>query len=149
MAGRVEQQEPLDEHIAKGTPLDAQVSASLLESLFFPGSALHDGAAIARGARIMAAGVFLPLTAERRDPVHSHLLGARHRAALGITTVADAVVFVMSQESSHIAVARHGLLHHAVPIEAMLGTDRGASGTQPPPGAPRPERSWWRRLWRR
>ena len=144
----IEQQRNLDEYSAGGTSLDAQVSASLLESLFFPGSALHDGAAIVRGARIIAAGVFVPLSAEHRDPVHGRLLGARHRAALGITSVTDALAFVVSEESGHIAVARHGFLHHAVPIDAMLGPDRGQPGAHATRGAIRAARSWWPRAGR-
>lgn len=141
----VEQQQSLDEYIARGTPLDAQLSASLLESLFYPGSALHDGAAVVRGTRVMAAGVFLPVTAERRDPAHGRLLGARHRAALGISRITDALVFVVSEETGEVSVALHGLLHPGVHIEAILrpqGTDSGHRSPRPasPADPSRPRR---------
>lgn len=140
----VEQQESLDEYIARGTRLDAQLSASLLESLFHPGSALHDGATIVRASRIMAAGVFLPVTTERRDPEHGRLLGARHRAALGLSRVTDAVVFVVSEETGEISVAIRGLLHHAVHIESTLGA--GASSSESRRIAFPRDRSWLGRL---
>lgn len=107
----VERQQPLDEYIERGTPVDAQLSANLIESLFHPGSTLHDGAVIVRGARIMAAGVFLPVMGERRDPIHGRLLGGRHRAALALSRLTDALVFVVSEETREVSLAVRGLLH--------------------------------------
>jgi len=125
----VERQHRLDEYLERGTPLDAQLSANLLESLFHPGSALHDGAVIVRGARIMAAGVFLPVMGERRDPIHGRLLGGRHRAALALSRLTDALVFVVSEETREVSLAVHGLLHPGLPIATTPQPD--VSGTHP------------------
>lgn len=124
----VERQQRLDEYIARGTPLDAELSANLLESLFHPGGALHDGAVIVRDGRIMAAGVFLPVMAERRDPIHGRLLGGRHRAALALSRLTDALVFVVSEESGDVSLAVRGQLHPGLHVGAMA-----------PSGAPAPE----------
>lgn len=107
----VEREDSLDDYIACGTQLDARLTADLLESLFHPGSRLHDGAVILRRGRVMAAGVFLPITGERREPAHGRLLGSRHRAALGLALVTDAAVFVVSEETGTISVSLDGVLH--------------------------------------
>jgi diadenylate cyclase len=128
----VEGEQSLDEYIARGTPLDAQLSASLLESLFHPGSALHDGAVIVRGTRVMAAGVFLPVMAERRDPVRARLIGGRHRAALGLSRLTDALVFVVSEETREISLAVRGQLHAGLHLDTSEPRRNSGSG-----GAPR------------
>lgn len=145
----VVEQRNLDEYIARGTPLDAQLSASLLEGLFYPGSTLHDGAVIVRGTRIMAAGVFLPLAAERRDPSHGRMLGARHRAALGLSRLTDALVFVVSEQTGDVSVALHGMLHQGVHIEAVLRRRGSEAERRPTRPAPTGEASWLGRLGRR
>lgn len=145
----IEQQRNLDEYVARGTRLDAQLSASLLESLFYPGSTLHDGAVIVRGTRIMAAGVFLPLAAERRDPSHGRALGARHRAALGLSRLTDALVFVVSEQTGDVSVALHGMLHQGVHIEAVLRRRGSGAERRPTDPAPKGETSWLGRLHRR
>lgn len=129
----VEREDSLDEYIARGTPLDARLTADLLESIFHPGSRLHDGAVIVRGARVMAAGVFLPVTGERREPAHGRLLGSRHRAALGLALVTDAAIFVVSEETGTMSVGLDGILHE---LRAADAPDR--------PGVP--PRSWPRRF---
>lgn len=106
----VEQGDALDEYIARGTLVDARLTPDLLDSLFHPGSRLHDGSVIVRGDRIVAAGVFFPVTGERREPLHGRLLGSRHRAALGLSRLTDALVFVVSEETGQISLALHGLL---------------------------------------
>lgn len=89
-------------------PLDALVTADLLVSIFTPGGPLHDGAAIVRGNRVVAAGVFLPLTTAA-DPKLAH--GTRHRAALGLSEESDAFLIVISEENGSIAAATEGTLH--------------------------------------
>lgn len=116
----VERQQELDAYIERGTRVDAQLSANLLETLFHPGSALHDGAVIVRGARIMAAGVFLPVMGERRDPIHGRLLGGRHRAALALSQLTDAFIFVVSEETRGVSVAVRGSLHPGLSPHAIL-----------------------------
>lgn len=89
-------------------PLDALVTADLLVTIFTPGGPLHDGAAIVRGNRVVAAGVFLPLTTAA-DPKLAH--GTRHRAALGLSEESDAFLIVISEENGSIAAASEGTLH--------------------------------------
>lgn len=95
----------LQDFIDIGSKLDSVVSSDLLQTIFFPSTALHDGAVIIRGDRIVAARVVLPLA--ELPPVHGHL-GTRHRAALGITEQTDAVTIVVSEETGAISVAHNG-----------------------------------------
>ena len=95
----------LEEHIESGERIDADVSARLLTTIFYPGTPLHDGAVIVRGDRIVSAACVLPLT--NRDLADSSL-GTRHRAAVGITEQNDALAIVVSEETGIISVARSG-----------------------------------------
>lgn len=95
----------LGEYIDRGIKLDAEVTSELLTTVFFPNSALHDGAAIISGERLAAASCVLPLT-QRELP--DSQLGTRHRAAIGITEQADALTVVVSEETGTISVARNG-----------------------------------------
>jgi diadenylate cyclase len=101
----IERETGLQEWVDRGVALDAAVTPELLLTVFFPNTALHDGAAIVRGDRLTAAGCVLPLTESL--PVDSHL-GTRHRAALGITEQTDAVTVVVSEESGIISLAHNG-----------------------------------------
>lgn len=95
----------LEEYIESGERIDADVSARLLTTIFFPGTPLHDGAVIIRGDRIIAAACLLPLT--QRDLADSSL-GTRHRAAVGITEQNDAVAIVVSEETGIVSLSRSG-----------------------------------------
>lgn len=97
----------LDEFIEKGTMLDAKVTKELIYSIFIPSfeNPMHDGAVVLREGRIWQAGVFLPMAAGVSG---DHALGARHRAALGITEETDAVVVVISEERGTISVCFSG-----------------------------------------
>ena len=97
----------LDEYYKTGTMLDAKVSAPLIRNVFFPKAALHDGAVIIREGRIVAAGCVLPLSETNRLSVD---LGTRHRAAVGMSEISDAVVVVVSEETGAISVAIGGML---------------------------------------
>lgn len=97
----------LDEYYKSGTMLDAKVSAPLIRNVFFPKAALHDGAVIIREGRIVAAGCVLPLSETNRLSVD---LGTRHRAAVGMSEISDAVVVVVSEETGAISVAIGGML---------------------------------------
>ena len=99
----VERETGLVDVIDTGIKVDAECSTKLLLSIFYPNSALHDGAVIVREDRVLAAGVTLPLS-ERMDTFH----GTRHRAALGITERTDAVAVVISEETGQISVAANG-----------------------------------------
>ena len=104
----IERELSLEEYIEKtGTRLRADVSSSLLVSLFTPKSPLHDGAVVVRDGQIVAAGVHLPLT---QYPLSDRTLGTRHRATLGLSEETDAYVVVVSEETSQISLARRGVL---------------------------------------
>jgi diadenylate cyclase len=85
--------------------MDASVTSELLETIFFPNTALHDGAVIIRNDRIVAAACVLPLVENLSSERH---LGTRHRAALGVTVGTDAVAIVVSEETGIISVAHNG-----------------------------------------
>ena len=109
-----------------GTPLDAELSSRLLQTIFFPGTALHDLAVVVRGQRIVAAGVQLPLAdpEDMPDPA----LGSRHRAAVGLTKDSDALVVVVSEETGAIRVAERGRLSRAIPGDELAGELRSRLG---------------------
>jgi len=95
----------LQDIIETGVYLNAEVSRDLLLTIFFPNSALHDGAVIVHEARIVAAGCVLPLSAADGGDRH---LGTRHRAALGVTEGSDAIAVVISEETGIISIAHNG-----------------------------------------
>ena len=90
----------LGDYIESGTPMDATLSADLLMTIFTPYSPLHDGAVIVRGDKIIGAGCILPLS---QRPLADRSLGTRHRAALGLAEETDALVVVLSEETSIIS----------------------------------------------
>ncbi|MEN6521809.1 MAG: diadenylate cyclase CdaA [Armatimonadota bacterium] len=98
----------LESLIETGTVIQGAVSAHLLTTIFHPGSALHDGAVIIRGNKIVAAGCILPLS----ESVHiGTMIHTRHKAAIGVTEQSDAVVVVVSEETGTISLALEGKLH--------------------------------------
>ena len=97
----------LEDWSKTGTAIDAQTSEQLLRNLFYPKSALHDGAVIVREGRVAAAGCVMPLS---ENPNLSSDLGTRHRAGVGISEVTDAVVVIVSEETGTISVAVGGML---------------------------------------
>lgn len=99
----VERETGLEDYIDTGVKIDAVCSTKLLMSVFYPNSALHDGAALIREDRLVAASATLPLS-ERMDGFH----GTRHRAALGITERTDAVSIVVSEETGALSIAANG-----------------------------------------
>lgn len=110
----------LDEYFKTGTLIDAQVSDQLLRNLFFPKAALHDGAVIIRDGRVTAAACVLPLSDSSRLSAE---LGTRHRAAVGISEVTDAVTVVVSEETGAISLAVGGVLKRRLApqmLERML-----------------------------
>ncbi len=112
-----------------GVPLDAVVTAELLETIFWPGTALHDLGMIVRQGRIVAAGCQFPLD-ESADADRS--LGSRHRAALGMSHEADAVVIVVSEETGTVSVAINGRLRRSLTPEALRATLVKELTTKPP-----------------
>jgi diadenylate cyclase len=126
----VEGEVGLGDYIASGTALDAKVSADLVTTIFTPYSPLHDGALLIRGDTIVGAGCILPLT---QFPVVDKTLGTRHRAALGLSEETDALVIVVSEETSVVSVARRGSLERGVSesrLKELLAS--GPYGRLPP-----------------
>lgn len=118
-----EREAGLDDCFKTGTIIDAKVTEQLLRNLFFPKSALHDGAVIIRNGRVAAAGCVMPLTENHQL---SSDLGTRHRAAVGTSEVSDAVVVIVSEETGTISVAVGGMLkRHLAPqtLERLLRTE--------------------------
>lgn len=99
----------LDDIIATGTRLDADVSSSLLVTIFVYDTPLHDGACFVQGGKIASAGCFLPLS-EQYDIKKT--FGTRHRAALGVSEISDAVALVVSEETGAISLAYDSELHY-------------------------------------
>lgn len=105
----IEREVGLAEYIETGVRLEAQLSAELLLQIFYVNTPLHDGAVILRGDRVVAASCVLPLSASgtlSHSPERQ--MGLRHRAALGISEVSDAVAVVVSEERGAISVAHNG-----------------------------------------
>ncbi len=103
-----ERETKLGEQIDTGTILGAVPSTEIFGNIFFPNTPLHDGAVIIRDGKIYAAGCFLPKP--QKEELISKALGSRHRAAIGMSEVSDAVVVVVSEETGTISVAENGSL---------------------------------------
>lgn len=103
----IERTTKLGDIVSGGTILDAAPSSTAFQSIFYKGAPMHDGAVVVRNNRIAAAGCMLPITA---DTDISQELGSRHRAALGMSEVSDAVIVVVSEETGIISVACDGTM---------------------------------------
>ncbi|MBX9927308.1 MAG: diadenylate cyclase CdaA [Gemmatimonadaceae bacterium] len=112
----VEREETLAGVLATGTSVTADVSPELLATIFAPGTPLHDGAVVVRGATIVGAGCILPLS---QQPLPDKSMGTRHRAAIGLSEESDALVIVVSEESGQVSVAEHGRLTRATDAAAL------------------------------
>ena len=112
-----EKKDNLDELMKTGTKIDAPVTSELLQTIFYPGTRLHDGAVIIRDNKIAAASVyFVPTT----RPLTGKF-GSRHRAAIGVSEICDAVTVVVSEETGRISIAYQGELQ-TVSSDAFLST---------------------------
>ena len=105
----VQRVQTLQEYIVTGIPLDAKISAELLINIFIPNTPLHDGAVIIRENRIAVTSAYLPLT---ENTGISKEFGTRHRAAIGLSEVSDALTFVVSEETGGISVTYNGIFKH-------------------------------------
>lgn len=112
-----ERKTQLGEIINTGTVVDAAVSESLVNNIFYPKSPLHDGAVIVRDGRICAASCILPLT---QSTVFSSQLGTRHRAAIGMTENSDAIVLIVSEETGTISIAFNGQITRNYSVESAF-----------------------------
>ncbi len=127
----------LDEYIRTGISLKSQVSAEMLLTIFWPKTELHDGASIIDNDGLLAAAAcVLPLTASRNLP--SKKMGTRHRAALGISEVSDAICVVVSEETGRISVTNGGRMVSQMNIERlhdMLNNFYGDGASVTPAGS--------------
>ena len=112
----VEQAIQLQEVVESGVPVDCDATPEMLETIFFPNNAIHDGGVILKGDRIALAACIFPLT-QRSDLNKS--LGTRHRAAIGLSEETDAVVVVVSEETGMISHAYKGQLVRNVTLEEL------------------------------
>lgn len=97
----------LDEFIGTGIALDADISSELLINIFIPNTPLHDGAVIIRDYKIASAASYLPLS---ESTLISKELGTRHRAAIGLSEVTDAVTIIVSEETGGVSISYKGEL---------------------------------------
>jgi diadenylate cyclase len=95
----------LRNYVERGIEIDAMFTPELIDSVFYPGNPLHDGAIIMRGSRVVAAGCLFPLT---ENPDISKRLGTRHRAGIGLSEETDALVIIVSEETGKVSVALKG-----------------------------------------
>jgi diadenylate cyclase len=112
----IEQSIHLQEAVESGIKVDCEVTSEMLEAIFFPNNAVHDGGVIIRGDRIAHCACIFPLT-QRTDL--SKTIGTRHRAAIGLTEETDAIVVVVSEENGMISHAYKGQLVRGVTIEEL------------------------------
>ena len=112
----IERLSPLDEIVATGDVIDANINQRLIENIFFKNSPLHDGAMVISNKRIRAAGCILPVSHNFDIPKE---LGLRHRAAMGISQDSDAIAFVVSEETGRISVAIKGQFHLRLSAEQL------------------------------
>ncbi|MBA5729312.1 TIGR00159 family protein [Aerococcaceae bacterium INB8] len=107
----IEGQDGLGDYISTGIPLDAEITNQLLINIFIPNTPLHDGAVIIRDYQIAAASCYLPLSDSTLIPKE---LGTRHRAAIGLSEVTDAVTVIVSEETGDISVVKGDKMNRAL-----------------------------------
>jgi len=112
----IEQSIQLQEAVESGIKVDCDVTSEMLETIFFPNNAVHDGGVIIKGDRIAYAACIFPLS-QRSDLNKS--LGTRHRAAIGLSEETDAVIVVVSEENGMISHAYKGQLVRGVTLEEL------------------------------
>jgi len=104
----IEREQNVDPLIQKGMPIQAPVSATLVETLFYPGTPLHDGAVLIRNNQLISAANVLPLSSIIST---TKKMGTRHRAAIGMSEKSDALILVVSEETGKISFALDGSLY--------------------------------------
>ncbi len=103
----IQQNTGLDDYIETGIPLDADITGELLINIFIPNTPLHDGAVIVKDGKLAVAAAYLPLSDSNIIPKK---LGTRHRAAVGISEVTDAITIVVSEETGGVTITRNSQL---------------------------------------
>lgn len=112
----LEKQNTLNTYITRAVQIDSIVTSELLNTIFFPNTALHDGAVIIRGNRIMCASAYYP-SCEKADIPQSY--GTRHRAAIGISEKTDAFTIVVSEETGKISVTISGTITSGISLDSL------------------------------
>ncbi|WP_127531604.1 diadenylate cyclase CdaA [Paenibacillus kobensis] len=107
----------VNEFIESGIAMESRISSELLVNIFTPNTPLHDGAVIIRGNQIMAAACYLPLS---ENPFISKELGTRHRAAIGVGEVCDAVSVVVSEETGQVSLCMNGMIVRDIKEESLI-----------------------------
>ncbi|SMG57769.1 diadenylate cyclase [Paenibacillus aquistagni] len=107
----------LNEYIESGIAMHSRISSELLINIFIPNTPLHDGAVIVQGGDIAAAACYLPLS---ENPFISKELGTRHRAAIGISEVGDAISVIVSEETGDVSLAINGQIVRNINEESMI-----------------------------
>lgn len=118
----LENHDSLEEYANKSVILNAQFSPELLESIFTTTTPLHDGAVIIRGLTILSAATILPLADDSSQLAKT--MGTRHRAALGMSQISDAVILVVSEESGKVSIARESIMTRGIKIDRFKGVLR-------------------------
>lgn len=112
-----ERETGLNDYLESGISLEAHITSELLINIFIPNTPLHDGAVIIRRGQIMAAGCYLPLS---ENPFISKELGTRHRAAIGMSEVCDAICVVVSEETGQVSLAINGQIVRDIKEESLV-----------------------------
>ncbi|WP_026326878.1 diadenylate cyclase CdaA [Paenibacillus ginsengihumi] len=112
-----ERETGLSDYIESGIAIESRISSELLINIFIPNTPLHDGAVIMRKAQLMAAGCYLPLS---ENPFISKELGTRHRAAIGLSEVSDAVCVIVSEETGQVSIAMNGHILRDIKDDVLL-----------------------------
>ncbi|WP_337104185.1 diadenylate cyclase CdaA [Paenibacillus sp. YIM B09110] len=107
----------VSELIESGVQMESRITSELLINIFTPNAPLHDGAVIIRGNQIMAAGCYLPLS---ENPFISKELGTRHRAAIGVSEVSDAISVVVSEETGQVSLSLNGMIVRDINEESLI-----------------------------
>ncbi|WP_028609715.1 diadenylate cyclase CdaA [Paenibacillus harenae] len=107
----------LSELVESGIQMESKITSELLINIFTPNTPLHDGAVIIRGNQIMAAGCYLPLS---ENPFISKELGTRHRAAIGVSEVTDAISVTVSEETGQISLSLGGMIVRDINEESLI-----------------------------
>lgn len=139
----VEKETGLSEYIETGTPMNSIITSELLINIFIPNTPLHDGAVIVQKNRIAAAGCYLPLS---ESAFISKELGTRHRAAIGLSEVTDAVTVIVSEETGAVSITANGDIDRNLSMEEFEARLRKAwfgSATE------QQSSSFWKRGWRK
>lgn len=118
----LENDDSLEEYAQKAVILNANFSSELLETIFATTTPLHDGAVIIRERTIISAASILPLADDSTQLTKS--MGTRHRAALGLSNLTDAIVIVVSEESGRVSIARDGIMTRGIKIDRFKGIIR-------------------------